>query len=142
MINNDNYIQTLSKMLNILANIKKDRFESRDEWIKLSMILHYEFYGNNIGLDIQKSYSWYSDECLIKWKGFNINNKKQLTKSKLHEWELEDNNTKSVDAGDYVKFIGKVVDYAKLKYFIKKTFIQFIYIFDGGNLFWLLNTLC
>jgi len=76
MINNDNYIQTLSKMSNILANIKKDRFKSRDEWIKLGMILHHEFDGNNIGLDIWKSYSWYTDECGSKWKGFNINIKK------------------------------------------------------------------
>ena len=71
-------------------------------------ILHHEFDGTNIGLDIWKSYSWYTDECLSKWKGFNINNKKQITKSKLHEWELEDNNKESVDAGDYIKFIGKV----------------------------------
>ena len=96
------------------------------------MILHHEFDGNNIGLDIWKSYSWYTDECLSKWKGFNINNKKQLTKSKLHEWELEDNNKES--AGDYIKFVGKVVDYDKLKNFIKKTYF---YIFDGGNSVWI-----
>ena len=65
MINNDNYIQTLSKSSYVCANIKKDRFESRDEWIKLGIILHHEFDGNNIGLDIWKSYSWYSDECLV-----------------------------------------------------------------------------
>ena len=107
-------------MSNVLANIKKDRFESRDEWIKLGMILHHEFDGNNIGLDIWKSYSWYTDECLSKWKGFNINNKKQLTKSKLHECKLVDNNKES--AGDYIKFVGKVVDYDKLTNFIKKTY--------------------
>ena len=121
-------------MSNVLANIKEDRFEDRDEWIKLGMILHHEFDENDTGLNIWKSYSWYTDECLAKWKGFNKDNKKQLTKSKLDEWELEDNNNKSADSGDYIKFIGKVVDYEKLKDFIKKTFI---YIYNGGDSFWI-----
>jgi len=126
MINNSNFIQTLSKMSNVLANIKEDRFEDRNEWIKLGMILHHEFDGNDTGLNIWKSYSWYIDECLAKWKGFNKDNKKQLTKSKLDEWELEDKNNKSADSGDYIKFIGKVVDYEKLKDFIKRHLFIFI----------------
>jgi len=102
------------------------------------MILHHEFKGNTVGLHLWKTYSWYEDECLAKWKGFNINNSKQVTKSKLHQWELEDkieNKLKeSADSGDYVNFIGKTVDYDKVKDFIKKTFI---YIYNGGNPFWL-----
>jgi len=81
---------------------------------------------DNVGLDIWKSYSWYKDECLAKWKGFNINNKKQLTKLKLHQWELEDSIKNHADAGDYIKFVGKVVDYEKLKDFIKKTYIIYL----------------
>jgi len=133
-INNKMIIQTLNHITNILANIKVERFEDRDKWIKLGMILHHEFKGNDVGLYVWKTYSWYKNECLAKWRGFNINNNKQLTKSKLHQWELEDNNKESVDAGDYIKFVGKMVDYNELKDFIKKTFI---YIFDGGNAFWI-----
>jgi len=37
-------------------------------------------------------------------------------------------------AGEYTKFIGKIVDYERVKDFIKKTFI---YIFNGGDSFWI-----
>jgi len=37
-------------------------------------------------------------------------------------------------AGEYTQFIGKIVDYQKVKDFIKKTFV---YIFNGGDSFWI-----
>ena len=53
-INNKMIIKRLSQMSSILVNIKKDRFESRDDWIKLGMILHHEFNGDDLGLNIGK----------------------------------------------------------------------------------------
>ena len=37
-------------------------------------------------------------------------------------------------AGSYTKFVGKMVDYEKVKDFIKKTFV---YIVNGSNSFWI-----
>ena len=73
-INNKMIIQTINHMTGILTNIKVERFEDRDKWIKLGMILHHEFKGNNVGLHLWKTYSWYEDEYLAKWKGFILNN--------------------------------------------------------------------
>ncbi len=51
--------------------------------------------------------------------------------------ELE--KTKYFSADGYTKFVGKVVNYEKLRCFIKNTFT---YIFNGGNSFWITKNIC